>query len=176
VGGKMIWTKASRLKPPIGIPLYVRYKGEDLNIEIFSKEMLENLVTMQNYEQWKKDNQTDDYHYEFMESKILEFWSFIPVLPPDEIIPHLAELNDQITRIEIRMREMVDELTNIPRINSIQRMIEGLQIQISNIHPDPYQKWHNEDLAKRLEPAPVPLGNAKPPPPQPNKKGNRKKK
>lgn len=166
----MIWTKASRLKPPIGIPVYVRYKGEDLCVEIFNQERLENLVTTQNYEQWKKDNQTDDYYYEFTEPKILEFWSFIPVMPLEEIVPHLAKLNDQITRIEMRLKEMLEELTSIPRITSIQRMIENLQVQIANIRPDPYQKWHNDDLAKRLglEPDTVPT-------PQ-NKKEKKKKK
>lgn len=135
----MIWTKASRLTPPCDIPVYVKYKNEDLHVTIFSEENLKELITAQNLDQWKEKNKENEF--DFSQPRILDFWSFIPILPPEEIIPALTNITYEIENIKLNMTKITAEINSIPRITSIQRMIEALQCQIAAIHPDPYQKW-----------------------------------
>ena len=80
-------------------------------------------------------------------------------------MPILGGINTEIERLKIEVKNLIQDLASIPRITSFQRQIEALQIQIAKINPDSYHRARCEDLSKKIDPAPAPLGNQATPPP-----------
>lgn len=153
----MIWTKANRIPPPLNIPLYVVLEDDTVLTKVYTEENMVHFHTLNNKQKIKEtlkeeDPDVEDWEIEMMlgNMEFVKFWSFIPLLPPDEIMPALSKFNEELTQLKITVQKLKDEIISIPRITSIQRQIEALQIQISHANPDSYHQWKEERIRQSL--------------------------
>ena len=148
----MLWTKGNHIKPPAHIPIYLKSEYSDFVYpEILTDEEIETILSpnelvILNQKLVEEGKDEEEIEEELQKYRVVTMWSFIPLLPPDEIMPHLTKVNYETERLKLCINELQKELTSIPRIQNIQRQIEALQFQIANVNPDPYQKWRCEKL------------------------------
>lgn len=150
----MLWTKANNFKPPVDIPVYVIfYEETEVTCQIFSEEEMSKIISTSEALSMQQDMEMEDILKKY---RIISYWSFIPLLPPDEVMPHLTTLNYELEYLKKQVEEIKKEINSIPIMTSFQRQLEALQIQIAKANPDPYHNWK----VKRLEAALAPLGNS----------------
>lgn len=157
----MIWTKASITPPPRNVPIYVQFEDDHfVELKMITEENTVYVTKVQweilrlKFEQEGLDeDEIDDKKKDF---RIIQFWSFIPVFPLDEINPYLARCSNAIAELTLAIEEIKKELSNLPRLQSIYIMIENLQTQIATLKPDSYHTWKTKRISESL----VPLGNS----------------
>lgn len=154
----MIWIKDQNLLPPLDIPIYLVTQHNQIIVKTFDVNSIGEILHQKRFESLKTeylqgkgiadpnfleyvDAQEIFDHFDIKCELIYKFWSFIPLWPPDEIYPHLSELNAAIRLLKKDVCEIWDEVKSIPRITSIQKQIENVQYQLALLNPDPYQKW-----------------------------------
>lgn len=166
----MILTDANKIKPPVDIYVYAFWNNsQSAEVFKFSEEELKKPLTKTDYELKKLNSEHKvEVLEEEKEKRYLQYWSFIPLLPPDQVTKHLNYQTQAILDIYDQIKKIREELQSIPKIDSIMQMIHALQIQIGQVNPDPYHAFTLEKLKKGLSVANVPLGSGPTPPPAQN--------
>lgn len=159
----MFWNKVSRIAPPADIPVYVVDQENCVKVKIFSESDLKNLLDPSQIEDTFKKTLWDELGQnrpdllgmeEFLKDKLIfEHWSFIPLLPPDEIFPFMTSINNQLTRLQEEVKNLRKEICNIPRITSFAKRLDALQMQIAKHFPDTY----HQSRVSKLKPLKKPL-------------------
>lgn len=147
---RLIWTKLNRSPPPADIYIYV-LQGGDVEVRRFTEQEIPNLISLDLAQELMRTLGAGmDFPEDVLEGKtIIEAWSFIPVLPPEEVMPILGGMNQELISIQEAIKELREELASIPRITSLTRIIEDLQRRIAARDPDPYHKWKEDRLKEK---------------------------